>query len=34
MKTKRVLRYQDIITEVTAMCKTFKAEAAFVKNQI
>lgn len=34
MKTKRVLRYQDIINEVIGMCKTFKAEVAVVKNQI
>lgn len=34
MKTKRILRYQQIITEVTTMCKTFKAETGVIKNQI
>lgn len=34
MKTKRVMRYQDIVTEVISMCKNFKADVGMVKNQV
>lgn len=34
MKTKRIMKYQDIVTEVIGMCKTFKAEVPMVKAQI
>lgn len=34
MKTKRIMKYQDIVTEVISMCKTFKAEVPMVKAQI
>jgi hypothetical protein len=34
MKSKRVVQYPELISEVQKMCKTFKAEVGMIKKRI
>jgi hypothetical protein len=34
MKSKRVVQYGELITEVQKMCKTFKADIGLIKKRI
>ncbi len=34
MKSKRIVQYPELISEVQKMCKTFKAEVGMIKKRI
>ncbi len=34
MKSKRIVQYQELISEVPKMCKTFKADVGMIKKRI